>query len=229
MLRLLLNFDFGAAAAHQRESSTVPRLRAVGFAAFLTVLVAACSSGSGASSSPSPTPTPSPSPTEQPTTAGGGPTFTAGAVGDLERILPDQVGGVTIKKESAKGTDFLKSSTANSKEVADFFTKIGANPADVTVATGIGQSTDVAKIVFIFAFRAPGSDETRLLDAFQQTTATGSSPVTWTAANVGGKSIRKATGGTATSGQYLYAKGDILFLISASETALADEVLSKLP
>ena len=158
---------------------------------------------------------------------GAGPSFTAGAVSELENLIPDSAGGVTLNKASTQGNDYLVSSDADPQTVA-FLQDLGVSPSDVSMAYGIGLSTDATSGVAMFVFRAAGADSNRLVAAFK--TANNSeteSPLQWSSSTVGGKSVEVAeSNGQST---YLYVKGDILFFIGAGTQAVAEEILNGLP
>lgn len=163
----------------------------------------------------------------QPSDGGAGPSFTAGAVSELEDLIPDTAGGVTLNKVSTRGSDYLVSSDADPVTIA-FLQDLGVSPSDISMAYGIGFTTDLSSGVAVFVFRASGADSNRLVAAFK--TANDSqteSPLQWSSSTVGGKSVEVAD----SSGQstYLYVKGDTLFFIGASTQAVAEEILNGLP
>ncbi len=144
-------------------------------------------------------------------------------------MLPGTVAGVTITKASMQGNQYLVSSGADAA-TKKFLEDLGVSPNDVSMATGFGFSTSgsTSTAIVMFAFRAAGADSNRLVAAFKTANdANGSSPLSWSSTNLGGKSVEKSSSG----GQdiYLYVKGDVLFLISATSITIADEILSKLP
>lgn len=156
-----------------------------------------------------------------------GPSFTAGAVADLEALIPSTIGGLTMTKSSSKGNDYLSSSD-KTPEMVKFLQDTGVSPSDVSIAIGSGYSADVSSSVFMFVIRAKGADSGRLMSAFKNASNTaGATPVEWASANVGGKSVETAGSNGATT--YLYVKGDVLFWITTTTPALANEVIGGLP
>jgi hypothetical protein len=136
------------------------------------------------------------------------PSFTEGAVADLEAMIPDKVGDLTIRKTSAK-----------------FVSDLGVKPSDISIAVGTGFSTNDSRVV-IFALRAAGASTDRLLSGFKEATAQSPEPFSWTSTDVGGKQVETATDGASIT--YLYAKGDVLFWVNG-DAASAEEAVSGLP
>jgi hypothetical protein len=151
------------------------------------------------------------------------PSFSEGAVPDLEAMIPDKVGELTIQKTSAKGDKFLTSADSD-PAVAKFVSDLGVKPSDISIAVGTGFSTD-ARVV-IFALRAAGASTDRLISGFKEATTQSPAPFSWTSTDVGGKQVETATDGASTT--YLFAKGDVLFWVNG-DAASAEEAVSGLP
>ena len=155
------------------------------------------------------------------------PSFTAGAVSELEDIIPDTVGGLTVAKESLKGSEFLVSADSDPAQIK-FVEEVGVSPSDISIATGSANNADFTEFLFVFVIRAQGADSNRLRSAFLTASAEdGSTPLEWVDATVGGKSVQTATGGSIGT-SYLYASGDVLVWLVASTDDLAGEFFSKL-
>lgn len=198
------------------------RLRTIVLTAVAGLALVACGSTASGSAQPSQ----EQSQAAQPSGNGAGPSFTEGAVSELEDLIPDVAGGVTLNKASTQGNDYLISSDADPGTVA-FLQDLGVSPSDVSIAYGIGFSTDLTSGVAVFVFRAAGADSNRLLAAFKTSTDSDSeSPLEWSSATLAGKSVEVAeSNGQST---YLYVKGDTLFFIGATQ-AVAEEILNDLP
>lgn len=218
------------------------RLRAAGLAGLLTLLVAACSSQPAASSSPSSTslvsesPSTLPSVSASPSPSGSSvaalPSFVLPSnAKDLEALLPDEISGQKLTKFSMTGTDFMAQGDSNNKEFADFLQRVGAQPNDIAVAFGV--AVDPAKPDAsggVFVFRVKGADSTKLTDEFKKAIASDTPGITWSSQTVGGKSVQVATTNTESSEKtYLYVREDIVFAVMSSDTATAQDALSKLP
>jgi hypothetical protein len=155
-----------------------------------------------------------------------GPSFTEGAVADLEALIPDTVGDLTMQKSSTKGDEFLTSSSSD-PAVAKFVSDLGVSPSDISIAIGFGFSADASSSLGMFVFRASGADTDRLIAAFKEANdADRSAPLAWSSTTVGGKQVESAVDGETT--YYLYAKGDVLFFLSG-DPASTEEAISGLP
>ena len=202
---------------------------------FLTIAVTAVAGfvlvacGPAASSSSSAQSTaPSVAASQAPASSGGGvaPSFTAGAVADLEALIPDKVGTLTMNKTSTKGDTFLTSSGSD-PAVVKFVNDLGVKPSDISIAIGFGFSADASSSLGMFVFRASGADTNRLIAAFKVANDSGrQTPLKWTSTTLGGKQVETAVDGDTT--YYLYAKGDVLFFLSG-DPASTEEAISGLP
>ena len=201
------------------------RLRSIAALAAVGILIAAC--GPAASGSTAQSAAAQASQVAQASGGGAGPSFTAGAVADLEALIPDKVGDLTMSKSSSQGNDYLIAPDS-SPELVQFLKDTGVSPKDVSIAIGTGYNADFSSSVFMFVIRAKGADSGKLVSAFKAaSSSTDQSPLQWASANVAGKQVETApsAGGSA----YLYVKGDVLFWITATPPALAEGVLGGLP
>jgi hypothetical protein len=183
---------------------------------------AASSSSSGQSSAASA------AASEAPASSGDvpGPSFTEGAVADLEALIPDTVGDLAMQKSSTRGDEFLTSSDGD-PAVAKFVTDLGVSPSDISIAIGFGFSADASSSLGMFVFRASGADTNRLIAAFKEANDSDrETPLVWSNTTVGGKQVESAVDGETT--YYLYAKGDVLFFLSGDPTS-TEEAISGLP
>lgn len=208
------------------------RLRAAGLAGLLSFVIAACSSSSGTSASPTPSPMPSPTPTAAASSAVSGFPFPSLGNSDkeLEALIPDQIGGVTLQKFSMRGNEFMSSSNADPESVA-FLNALGVQPSDIGVAFGFGFSADAQAAVGMFVFRANGANQAQLLSVFKDASNQNrDTPLTWSTESLGGKSVEVATDPEQQGAKlYLYARDDILFLFSATSDDQVSDALGKLP
>ncbi len=211
------------------------RLRTVGLAAVLAMIVAACSNGPA--SSPSPSATPIATASASASTAA---SATASASGsslpsfelpsnakDLEALLPNELGGAPLTKFSMTGADFMTQGDSN-KAFTDFLQRLGAQPDDISVASAFSATT--AQGAGMFAFRVKGADSGKLTDEFKKSVETDTPGITWSTQTLAGKSVQVAATGKDTGQKtYLYVREDIVFAVIASDDATAGEALSKLP
>jgi hypothetical protein len=205
----------------------VNRLFAVALTVITGIALVACGP---AASSGGPSSGASQAAASQPQSSSGGgpePSLTEGAVADLEALIPNTVGDLTIKKESIQTSEFLTAPGSDPAAVK-FVEDLGVSPSDISIATGSANSADFAKFLFVFAIRAQGADSDRLVSAFKTASSTDdASPLQWSSATVAGKSVETAGGGVGTN--YLYAKSDVLFWLTASDATLAEQFIGQLP
>jgi hypothetical protein len=163
--------------------------------------------------------------------SGGGvlPSFKEGAVADLEALIPDTVGGVSIQKLSMAGAEFLSSADSGPTFIK-FVEDLGVSPTDISIAYGFSSLTAASAPpgrLFMFVMRASGADTGHLMSVFKTSADTDrDTPLTWTTEIVGGKTVQKADDGVATN--YLYAWDDILTFVIGDPDLVA-ETFSGLP
>lgn len=150
---------------------------------------------------------------------------------DLEALIPDKIGNLTLIKASMTGKEFVGSAGAP-QEAQDFLSGLGVSTDDVTVALGLGaDTTGVGHAVAVLLFRAQGASSDRLLSLFKEATdRERKTPLDWQPASLGGKDVQKAAdpqqGGNTI---YLYATGDLLVFVTAGDDTQAGEALAALP
>jgi hypothetical protein len=191
------------------------------------VLVACGPAASGSAGEPS-NEASAAAPSQAQESAGGPePSFSAGLAADLEALIPDSVGGISITKSSMLGNEFLVAPSSDPATVK-FVQDLGVSPNDISIAIGFGISTDTSSSVIIFILRAEGAETDRLTSAFKEAqNASAESPIQWSASTLGGKQVEVGDlGGQST---YLYGHGDVLAWVTASTEAIAEEVISGLP
>jgi hypothetical protein len=191
----------------------------VAAAALAALFIGACSGAS-----PSEEATPKPTPTAEASQGGTLPSLAPGA-GELEGILPDEVGGITLTYQSVNG--YGGDSGEVTPELRDFFDRTGTRLEDVTVAVGVGFDQAAGGYLSIFATQVPGADEETLKDEFRKVLENADNVLTET--TIAGKDVLAV----ATAGQdpygIMYVHDDILFLVRGSTPELSEEALSLLP
>jgi len=205
----------------------VNRFRTIAVTVVAGLALVACGSAASSSSS-GPSSAASAAPSQAPASSGGGvlPSFTEGAVADLEALIPDTVGDLAMQKSSTRGDEFLTSPDAD-PAVAKFVSDLGVKPSDISIAIGFGFSADGSSSLGMFVFRASGADTNRLIAAFKTANdADRDTPLVWSNTTLGGKQVESAVDGDTT--YYLYAKGDVLFFLSG-DPASTEEAISGLP
>lgn len=195
------------------------RFRTIAVTAVAGIALAAC--GQAASSSAD---------TSSAASAGGVlPSFTAGAVADLEALIPDAVGDLTMQKVSTQGSEFLVAPGSNPAFI-QLVEDLGVSPSDISIASGFGvpmnASSPPASLI-MFVFQASGADTSRLISGFKAALdAQRDTPLTWSSDEIGGNPVEKALDGGSTV--YLYAKSDVLVFVFGDADS-AEEAISGLP
>jgi hypothetical protein len=204
----------------------VNRFRTVALTAFVGLVLVAC--GPAASGSESQGAGASHAAASQPAQASkGGAQPSAGVVAELEALIPDTIGTLTLTKSSMRGNDFLAAQGSDATTIK-FIQDLGISPSDMSIAIGSGSDAATGAFAAMFVLRAAGADSNRLLSGFETAmNADAASPVQWTDATVGGKHVKVVAADTANT--YVYAKGDTVFWIFTSVEADAVTVLSGLP
>ena len=205
------------------------RFTAVAMAALLAVVASACGP-SGSSPAGSQAALSTATPTIEPTPATSGQPSLPSSAKDLEALIPNKVGKVTLQKASMSGNEFVGSGNAT-KEAQDFLDALGVSSQDVSVAIGFGADTGTGEALAVLLFRANGASSDRLLSLFKAATdKERDTPLDWQSADLGGKHVEKATDPEqGNSTLYLYATGDLLVFVTAGNDQKAAEALSALP
>jgi hypothetical protein len=199
--------------------------------ALLALVVVGCaeqaaspSASESATSEATPSEEPSEEPTEEESEA---PQESLGeGAGDLDDVLPDEVGGVTIEYQHTSGEDVL-GGEGSTPEAVEFFERVGAETSDISSAFGIGFDAESGAAVTIIAFRVEGADEGQLRTEFLATLAEEESTVT-EEQTIGGKSV-VAFGEAEASQGYVYVNDDVVFVVGGEPLTLAEEALGLLP
>lgn len=154
------------------------------------------------------------------------PSFSAGIAADLEALIPDTVGALTIQKTSMRGNEYLLSPDSD-PETVKFLNDLGVSPNDVSMAFGFGFDADGNSLV-MFVIRARGASPDKLATAFKEASQSGAaSPLEWADATVSGKRVQTAASDGGTT--YLYATGDMVIFLTASDPAAAEQIIGDLP
>jgi hypothetical protein len=148
---------------------------------------------------------------------------------ELEALIPNEIGGTALQKFSMQGDEFVSSGGAT-EETEQFLDGLGVSTDDVTVAAGYGISTDTGDPFAAFVFQAEGAGSERLISVFKQALDSDrDAPLEWEATSVGGKPVDQAADSERDSHVYLYATGDVLFYLAATQVDDAAEALEALP
>lgn len=211
------------------------RASAVLFA--LVVVAAACSSGATPGSTAVPTPssaavTASPSelanassPTSLPSLPA---IFSNHADPALETLLPAEVSGTALQRYSLTLSAVLDAG-GDRAAIDAFLQGIGKTEADGSFAAALDPSNTL--IGGIFAFKVSGADAAVLLAAIVSVEASDlGAGATTKQAIVGGKSVTVVSVGTGVNDtEWIYGRGDVVFVVHTSTEALAAAFLQALP
>jgi len=157
-----------------------------------------------------------------------GPSLPSSAA-ELEALIPDEVGGVTLQKLSMRGNEFTNSGSA-SAEAEEFLRNLGVATEDVSVAVGFGASPDQASTVAMFIFKAEGADSGRLTETFKRSVdAEQAQPLEWESVTVGGKQVERASAPENNGQVNIYVTGDTLYFVATTKEEDAAEILGGLP
>jgi hypothetical protein len=190
-------------------------------AMLVALLIVACSS----CSSPSEEPTSTPTPTTIASEVGSLPSFAPGA-GDLEGMLPDEVGGITLTYQHLDGA--TADSGEVTPEVQDFLDRTGTRLEDVTSAIGVGFDQAAGGYISIFAIQVSGADEGTLGNEFRMVLAEDPDTVL-TETTLGGKDVLAFGAGGQDADGFMYVHEDVVFLVRGSTPELTGGMLMLLP
>jgi hypothetical protein len=215
-------------------------------AVLLAVAVVASCSASGVTASPATTTIAAPSPSGTPT-ASATPTATPTAVATatvsatatatpamphvdaaLEDTLPSKIGGVSLQKWSWPLSSYIASTTGGDKVLyVPWLVKLGKTPDEIDMAI----STEATHLV-VEAMKVPGVAPATLTSGFGDVAKKAGWPVE--SGKIGGKSVLKivdpaAEAAGTLSTAYVYAKGDVMYLVITDDALLLAEALLKLP
>jgi hypothetical protein len=149
---------------------------------------------------------------------------------ELEALFPTEIGGTPLTIESMQGTSAFTDEDVP-QAVLDALASQGKTLDDLSVATAYSFDAETMGILVITAFRVRGADMTAMADAFVAVLNGEEPPAEQTPAQVGGKAVtvlRPTTDSADDELQYIYPKGEVLWVVGATEPALS-EVFSKLP
>ena len=152
-----------------------------------------------------------------------GPQISIGSAKDLEALLPNELCGQPADKQSAAGSGALPGPSGS---VDPFGGIVGALGGTGSVGAAVVQPKDASTCkVSAGAFQISGIGQ-GMLNTLLSVMAAGSGGDA-TSATIGGKAVVKVSDPEAPL--YVYAKGDIVFIVEAPTDDLAATVLSVLP
>jgi hypothetical protein len=145
---------------------------------------------------------------------------------ELEALLPETLGGVTLIRESQRGTEL----SARSPALESFLADLGRSLDDFSLASAYNGGGSLKAEVG--AWRIRGADPTQLLDGFAGTVqASSTTPLPVTSLELAGRTVtRIGEEGDLTRGPlYAYTLGEVILFVQTPDVALAAEAIGKLP
>ena len=201
------------------------RFRTIALTAFSGLVLVACGPAASGTESQGGEASQPASHAAQESAGGPEPSFSAGIAADLEALIPDKVGTLAIQKTSMRGNDYLISPDSD-PETVKFLQDLGVSPNDVSMAFGFGFDADGNSLVMV-VIRAKGASADKLATAFKEASTGDASPLEWTDTSVSGKHVQTAASDGGTT--YLYATGDMVIFLTASDPAAAEQIIGDLP
>ena len=191
--------------------------------AAIAISVVGCAGVDPARPSDAPSPRPSPAHSVSPTAPG---LTGRHADPELEALLPETLGGVTLIRESQRGTELSTRSPALESFLAD----LGRSLDDFSLASAYNGGGSLKAEVG--AWRIRGADPTLLLDGFTGTVqASSATPLPVTSLELAGRTVtRIGEEGDLTRGPlYAYTLGEVILFVQTPDVELAAEAIGKLP
>ena len=148
------------------------------------------------------------------------------AVADLEALLPADVNGTSLTRESWTGDTFLGDDSW-STSITSFLTTAGKTAADIQAS----QAYDATGTLDLSAgaFRVSGVGGTALRDAIIAAYKGDYPDLKVTTKTIGGLEVTNGDFGDGSVASYWYVRDDIVFDIETSDPAIAEAALAALP
>ena len=171
---------------------------------------------------------PSPEPTAETTESA---SATIGADVDLATVLPGTVVGQQMTVRSGSGDE--SAGTLPFGVAGGIATALGISPADMAWASAAAPNADADGNHVLWAVRFPGADSVELVD--RATTALGGVSLAGGAIEVSEETVGDKevsvlpAGAEAEASYYVYAVGDVVFVLRTSDREEAEDALTQLP
>jgi hypothetical protein len=149
----------------------------------------------------------------------------------LEDLLPDTIGAIALQKLSEPLSTLVASSQGGEKLIyAPWLVQFGKTPDEVNVAIAVDFTNRIN--FHANAIRVPGATAETLSATFAETATKAGWPVK--KVNFALKSVLEITDPTAAAKGllgvgYVYASGDVLYIVVTDDSALLLECMIKLP
>lgn len=197
----------------------MPNRSARGPAAILLIVVGIAACGGATSDSAAPT-TPAPATPAQRTTAAT-PAATPTTSGPLEDLIPDEISGVPLRKESIAGADLGELDPAVAANYAKVLEKVDGPLEAFAVVNAEGEGITIA------AWRVEGTDGGQLGDAYIAFIL-GLGQATVEDVTVGDKEVKRVTPANSQP-IHVYVTGEVMFVVQAADATLLKEAFVALP
>jgi hypothetical protein len=190
-------------------------LRVPGAVVLMLAMIASCGGAATESASPAATPS-TPVSTPAPFASA-----TASTSGPLEDLIPDEVGGVPLRKESIAGADLGELDPAEAANYAKVLEKVDGPLEAFAVVNAEGEGITIA------AWRVEGTDGRQLGEAYIAFIL-GLGEAKVEDVTIGDKEVVRVTPSN-TAPTHVYVTGEVMFVVRAADTALLEEAFAALP
>ena len=150
-------------------------------------------------------------------------TDVASLSGPLVDLVPDEVGGVTLRKETLTGPDLVELEPDDAASFAALLKNVEGPLEAFSAVNAVGQGINIV------AMRMEGTDGEQLGDAMVgviTAAAGGGAPVE--TVTIAGKEVRRIAP-PDTLPSHVYVTGEVMFVVQADDPALVEEAFAALP
>lgn len=152
---------------------------------------------------------------------------------DLEALIPDEIGGVEVTKNSGSASGFVEGGEGEPALLA-FLGALVEDVPDADLAVGFAFGDEVQSNLWVF--RATGTDAGDLVRSLQAAFEAEGSLTGWEPSTVAGKDVLMAadpgedgTAGSDDGRAYLYGTDAMVFFYATTDPEVAVEVFEALP
>lgn len=153
----------------------------------------------------------------------------------LEALLPAEVSGTALTKESWTGDELLPDDPLSilSENMTDYLTSIGKTPTDLQVAIAYDPTANADLTtgvdLSIRVLRADGADAVALRDNQIDAWLDAVPELVVTTVKIGDKQVTKGDFGPSTVNSWWYVTNGVVYDVETSDEALATAALGALP
>lgn len=150
---------------------------------------------------------------------------------ELAALLPDEIAGQEALKLSMSGAELMsgEGGATVDPEFISFLERLGAQPDDISFAFSFVTLPE-GDSAGIIAFRVAGASSDQLETEMRATMDSEGNELDWQPASVGGKDVISSEDpDNEGNTRYLYAVGDIVFIVTSPDEATAADLLEPLP